>query len=209
VVPEVLTPEPVWLVIHLQNQDGTMGEFIGFTKVPAGVSKNVPVKVDTNRVTPVIYAMLHRDLGINGRLEFPGPDVPVEVNGVMLTPPFNIISEASVASGDVPIGISTAGSGIGHLVDGAGMSLYIFLRDTPGKSNCTGECAQEWRPLLATGAILPRDGIDPVKLGVILLADGNRQVTYSGSPLYYYTKDSNPGEINGHGLGGLWFLVNP
>jgi len=51
---------------------------------------NVVVKIDTSLATPVLYAMLHEDHGIIGKLEFPGPDNPVYVNGQMVAPPFNV-----------------------------------------------------------------------------------------------------------------------
>src|SRR5579864_6704665 len=35
------------------------------------------------------------------------------------------------------------------LVDDKGMTLYIFDRDTSGKSNCNGQCATNWPPLQA------------------------------------------------------------
>ena len=39
------------------------------------------------------------------------------------------------------------------LVDGEGMSLYLFTNDTQnsGTSTCTGDCLAEWPPLLCTG----------------------------------------------------------
>src|SRR4051794_2869992 len=35
------------------------------------------------------------------------------------------------------------------LVDEKGMTLYVFDRDAGGKSNCTGQCAQNWPPFAA------------------------------------------------------------
>ncbi|HEV2713940.1 MAG TPA: hypothetical protein VGU64_01670, partial [Terriglobales bacterium] len=35
------------------------------------------------------------------------------------------------------------------LVDAKGMTLYVFEKDTPGKSNCNGPCATNWPPLTA------------------------------------------------------------
>ena len=32
-----------------------------------------------------------------------------------------------------------------------GMTLYTFTRDTPGVSNCNGNCAAAWPPLMASG----------------------------------------------------------
>ncbi|HUM18196.1 MAG TPA: hypothetical protein VL086_21070, partial [Candidatus Nitrosotalea sp.] len=32
------------------------------------------------------------------------------------------------------------------LTDAQGMTLYTYDKDTAGKSNCTGECAEYWPP---------------------------------------------------------------
>ncbi len=65
---------------------------IGFAPVKSGVNENVRVNLDTNQVTNVMYAMLHTDAGEVGKYEFPGPDVPVIVNAVMVSPEFTITS---------------------------------------------------------------------------------------------------------------------
>jgi threonine dehydrogenase-like Zn-dependent dehydrogenase len=68
-VSEITSPEAVWLVIHNQNEDGTMGSMIGFTRVDKGTTKDVLVRIDLNKVTSVLYAMLHHDLGKTFELE--------------------------------------------------------------------------------------------------------------------------------------------
>ena len=35
------------------------------------------------------------------------------------------------------------------------------------------------------------------------------QVTYNDWPLYYYAADSAPGDTNGEGSGGVWYVVDP
>jgi len=47
-------------------------------------------------------------------------------------------------------------------------------------------------------------------LGVVLRNDMTYQVTYNGWPLYYFVRDMQPGEVNGHGsrgFGALWTVV--
>jgi predicted lipoprotein with Yx(FWY)xxD motif len=204
-VSQVVTNGNWWLVIHKQNPNGEMGEYIGATLLPSGVSNNVVVEIDENRATPVLYAMLHEDLGESGKLQFPGPDLPVMVNGEMLTPSFHLISPGQ----GVTINIRTLPNSVAYLTDGQGKSLYSSLQDTPGKSNCTGACLTVWKPLLATGRIVPGAGVQLANLGVITLPDGTRQITYLSAPLYTYSGDTNPGDINGQGADGAWFLVTP
>jgi predicted lipoprotein with Yx(FWY)xxD motif len=150
--------------------------------------------------------MLHINATKGNFPVFPGADVPVLVDGEMIAPAFNILG---TQTGDVQVNVKNTSSHLRSLVDGKGLSLYIFLNDTAGKSNCTGDCLQDWRPLLATGRLLPGTGVPRENLGVILLPDGSRQVTYLGSPLYYYSGDRQAGDINGQGLDGLWFLATP
>ena len=38
------------------------------------------------------------------------------------------------------------------LVDGKGMTLYVFDKDTAGKSNCNGQCATNWPPAKASAS---------------------------------------------------------
>jgi predicted lipoprotein with Yx(FWY)xxD motif len=204
-IPQVVSDGNWWLVIHKQNADGTMGEYIGEELVKNGINTNVVVKINMSLATPVLYGMLHEDRGVIGVLEFPGPDVPVVVNGQMITPTFSVTGIAQ----DVTITIHKVSDNVAFLTDAQGKSLYISLKDTLGRSNCTAACLAVWQPLLASGRVLPGNGVVQTNLGIILLANGTRQVTYLGAPLYTYSKDINPGDTNAHGIDGEWFLVTP
>lgn len=79
-------------------------------------------------------------------------------------------------------------------------TLYTFSKDTTGKSNCSGACAQEWPA--ATSA----PGLSG-KVTKIKRSDGTMQVALDGHPLYRFAGDKKPGDANGNGLndfGGLW-----
>ena len=102
------------------------------------------------------------------------------------------------------------------LVDGEGMSLYVFLADTQngGTSACGSDdgCSEEWPPLVSQGAPVAGEGVDESLLGTITREDGTMQVTYNGWPLYLFHEDAAAGDTNGQGLdefGGLWYLVSP
>jgi predicted lipoprotein with Yx(FWY)xxD motif len=93
------------------------------------------------------------------------------------------------------------------LTDAQGRTLYRFTRDEPNVSNCYDQCAQTWPPLtLDSGDPTLPEGVGGT-LGVIMRRDGRRQVIYNGMPLYYYSRDSAPGDTNGQGVGGVWFVV--
>jgi predicted lipoprotein with Yx(FWY)xxD motif len=95
------------------------------------------------------------------------------------------------------------------LVDGKGMTLYIFTQDGPDKSNCNASCLANWPPLLTQGNPTLGTGVDDSKIGSAVLADGTRIVTYNHMPLYYFIKDTKPGETNGQGVGSVWFVISP
>ncbi len=204
-IPQVVSNGNWWLVIHRQSSDGSMGEYIGQALIKNGINTDVVVKINVAKASPVLYAMLHVDGAPVGILEFPGTDVPVEENGVMIAPSFNVTG----LSQDITITIHKVSDTVSFLTDGDGNSLYISLQDDPGKSNCTGACLTLWKPLFAKSRVVAGPGLSQANLGVITLADGNHQVTYLGSPLYTYTKDTKPGDTTGQGLNGEWFLVTP
>ncbi|APA95864.1 hypothetical protein [Nocardia seriolae] len=98
-----------------------------------------------------------------------------------------------------------------RVVDRDGRSLYRFDKDTanPSKSNCNNDCAVTWPPLLVSrGQALYVDGVDPALTGFIERADGSCQITIGGWPVYYFSKDKKPGDVNGQGVAGTWFAVN-
>jgi predicted lipoprotein with Yx(FWY)xxD motif len=95
------------------------------------------------------------------------------------------------------------------LVDSKGMTLYIFLKDSPNTSTCSGSCLQIWPALTTDGAPVAGEGVDASLLGTIQRDDGSTQVTYNGWPLYYYAQDMQPGDVNGQGVGQVWYVISP
>ena len=108
--------------------------------------------------------------------------------------------------------VGVANTGLGNiLVNSAGRTLYMFGKDTGTQSTCTGACAQNWPPLLATGTPTVGSGATASMLGTTTRSDGGRQVTYNGHPLYLFVGDKKPGDTNGQGLtafGGSWFALS-
>ena len=60
----------------------------------------------------------------------------------------------------------------------------------------------------ADGASAPA-GIDKNKLGSVTRADGTKQLTIGGWPVYRYSGDKAAGETTGQGVGKVWFAVTP
>ncbi len=93
-----------------------------------------------------------------------------------------------------------------------GMTLYYYTPDKgAGKVTCTGACLTAWPPLLLSGADTNPTGDKSVTgtLGTIASPNGGMQVTYKGWPLYFWTKDTAPGDTTGQNVGGKWFVVPP
>ena len=121
------------------------------------------------------------------------------------------------SAGTSPAGVATVtatSTKLGTiLVDGTGRTLYVFDKDTPNQSTCSGGCASAWPVDKSSGT--PKAGTSSVQasmLGTITRSDGTTQVTYNKHPLYYYSGDSQAGQQNGQGLnafGAKWFVVAP
>jgi predicted lipoprotein with Yx(FWY)xxD motif len=95
------------------------------------------------------------------------------------------------------------------LFAGSGRVLYMFNADMAGTSNCAGECAAAWPPFYARGKFVSGPGVNRKLLGRTTRADGRKQVTYKGHPLYFYVHDPR-GEILCHNVnefGGDWLVV--
>lgn len=105
--------------------------------------------------------------------------------------------------------VMTASSNLGTiLVDSTGMALYLFTKDTQGsgKSTCEGECLAAWPALL--GEPKAGDGANQTLLGSITRSDGTTQASYNGWPLYYWVKDSAPGDTTGQGVNKVWWVLD-
>ena len=90
------------------------------------------------------------------------------------------------------------------LVDAEGMTLYVFDRDTTGKSACNGPCAQNW-PQLASPASAQVSG----DWTVVARDDGAKQWAYKSKPLYTWAKDTKPGDVTGDGVNSVWHIAQP
>ena len=94
----------------------------------------------------------------------------------------------------------------GVLTGPNGMTLYTFDKDTAGsgKSVCNGPCATNWPPLMATDADKPSGDYS-----IVTRDDGKKQWAVKGKPLYYWAKDSKPGDKTGDGFNKVWQVAKP
>ena len=90
------------------------------------------------------------------------------------------------------------------LTDQKGMTLYIFDRDSDGKSACNGPCATNWPPLMAAS-----DAKAEGNYTIVTRDDGGKQWAYKGKPLYTWVKDTKPGDVSGDGVNSVWHIALP
>jgi predicted lipoprotein with Yx(FWY)xxD motif len=99
----------------------------------------------------------------------------------------------------------------GHLTDGTGRTVYLWVVDPTGMSTCNAACASVWPPVPATGTPAASPGVDAAKLSTINRSDGTSQLAYAGHALYYFAADKSAGQTSGQGsddFGAKWWEVN-
>jgi len=123
-IQKVVAAQDGWLVVHAQAS-GNPGPDLGHAAVKAGDNANVVVKIDVVKATPVLYAMLHVDLGTKGTYEFPGADVPVQGAQADVNPTFNVTNLAAAQAAAAGTAVATpatlpktGGSGTGSVEAG-------------------------------------------------------------------------------------------
>lgn len=92
----------------------------------------------------------------------------------------------------------------GVLVGPNDMTLYTFDKDSGGKSLCNGPCAANWPPLMAADTDMASGDYT-----IITRDNGAKQWALKGKPLYYWVKDSKPGDKTGDGFNKVWQTARP
>lgn len=107
--------------------------------------------------------------------------------------------------------LMVAESSLGEIVvDGEGMTVYMFDQDTQGAgvSTCEGQCAENWPAVTVEGDLPEAEGVTG-EVGTIEGVDGETQVTLNGWPLYYFAGDAAAGDVNGQGVNDVWWVLSP
>jgi len=116
----------------------------------------------------------------------------------------------SAAPGAAATDLSVAPSSLGQIVvDGKGMTVYYYGKDTKGEtaSACTGQCLTQWPPVTASGT--PSVTGVTGDVGTIDGANGTKQVTIDGLPIYTFAGDSAAGDVKGQLVANAWWAVAP
>lgn len=105
--------------------------------------------------------------------------------------------------------LQLADSSLGKiLVDSDGNTLYLFGKDAPDAPACDTGCLGTWPALVSAGAATVGEGLGLEDVGTVTAADSATQVTFYGHPLYSFAGDAAPGDVNGQGIGGVWYVVD-
>jgi predicted lipoprotein with Yx(FWY)xxD motif len=113
-----------------------------------------------------------------------------------------------------PIKLGIGDSSLGRImVDASGMTLYMFAPDRYNVSVCEGQCLTAWPPVMLRASQSLADvelsgGLRRSKLGVAMREDGSRQVTYNGWALYYWFRDTKPGDLLGQWVNNIWWVLS-
>jgi predicted lipoprotein with Yx(FWY)xxD motif len=110
--------------------------------------------------------------------------------------------------------LAVANGSVGAYLTGEdGRTLYVYKKDPANAttSACTGQCATNWPPFeLDTGeTVTAASGVSGTIASITRSDDGKKQVTYNGAPLYYFAPDKKAGDVNGQGVGNVWFAAKP
>jgi predicted lipoprotein with Yx(FWY)xxD motif len=108
---------------------------------------------------------------------------------------------AAVQAGDSPLGEILVGED--------GMTLYAFTNDVDGVSTCSGDCAAAWPAVVVEPGWVAGPDLDSEVFSTVERDDGSKQLVAGEWPLYLYSGDSAPGDLNGQGSNDVWFVVAP
>lgn len=98
---------------------------------------------------------------------------------------------------------------LGRVLTGVGgKTLYFFAPDVAGEATCSGTCTDTW-PVFYSESLSLGKGLKATDFATITRADGSKQTTFKGWPLYYFKNDAKPGDVAGENVGKVWMVAKP
>ena len=153
--------------------------------------------------TTLLVILLAAALVLAAGCTQPGPAQPAPA-------PQATLIATPVPTAPLPDSVKVSASSFGNiLVDGQGRTLYFDANDVQGSgaSTCTGACASAW-PAFSAGSIQVSAPLNAADFGFGIASDGSKQTSYKGRPLYYFSLDVKPGDVNGSGIDQIWNVAN-
>jgi predicted lipoprotein with Yx(FWY)xxD motif len=134
------------------------------------------------------------------------------IAGLILIAVFALAASAAGASSRTTVRVGASHSARLHetiLVGAGGRTLYHLAPESTRHIICTGACAKLWPPLLVRSHstnLLASRGVHG-RLSIVRRPDGKLQAALNGLPLHTFAGDHRPGDVNGQGFGGVWFVL--
>ncbi|MBU2913266.1 hypothetical protein [Reichenbachiella agariperforans] len=99
------------------------------------------------------------------------------------------------------------------LTDAKGVTLYVFAKDVAGTSACLDGCLDAWPIYYAEDAEIGT-GLEATDFSSITHSNGEKQTTYKGWPLYYFSPSGDgvietAGSTAGDGAGSAFHVAKP
>ena len=135
---------------------------------------------------------------------FAGDAAPGDINGQGVGEVWYVVGPTGVPASLVNTRETSAGP---ILVNAEGMTLYAFLNDTEGESTCTGDCLANW-PAAVIGEH-DTSVLDPALWSTVENPEAGAMLKIGDWPLYTFAADAAPGDVNGQGVGEVWYAVAP
>jgi len=149
-----------------------------------------------------IFGTVTSGLDVAKRID-PGDRINgITITSVLVAQP----KQTTNATINIATGVVVNGKVTTILTDSKGRTLYYFTDDSPTKATCVGTCAQTWIALHGTDLT---GVLSQLTSKIKTLASNGDQVVYNGHPLYIYGGDKAPGDVNGEGISGKWFVATP
>jgi predicted lipoprotein with Yx(FWY)xxD motif len=118
--------------------------------------------------------------------------------GGMSTAVWAVGTAGAVTSPTKPVVVSTARYARFGTILVSGKTLYTLQAS---RTPCGSLCIRTWPELLLPKGVAKATagrGVTASKLGTVMRANGARQVTYGGKPLYWFSGDRSAGQVNGN-----------
>lgn len=95
-----------------------------------------------------------------------------------------------------------------YLTDDKGMTLYYFTKDADNINACQGQCLVNW-PVFTSDELQIPAFLNKADFSTLTRADGTKQWTFKGYPLYTFIQDKKPGDVLGQNVLQAWFVIDP
>ena len=93
------------------------------------------------------------------------------------------------------------------LTNAQGLTLYYFTPDTATTAACATGCISTWPPLLYSGSGSPTSATTLAGTLTAVSNANGKQVSYNNHFLYTFSGDTAPGQTNGEGIAGKWYVA--